>query len=273
EGGRVVPVETEEVPDPLFPKDAPDSRDALRGLLGGVILPEFTMRSEHITRGIAQIQAAITASHAPTNRVRIGIDLKQIEEIAKGMPPPMESSDPFFMPIMHTPDMGAITSVPSLSMRFVSANDALRMLADVTGLETLFDGTEKVELVAYATYTQRLTSVRTYQLPKQFGQRVPDKEWIAAVLDVKLPPYCSVESYSAATGELAIRSAEGTFNNVGSLLADVYELFSGRFTLENKTLLSKPELVLTDTCRGIVRRYRSGIGKDGKRWERFEVLR
>lgn len=248
EHDRFVPVECQPDPVPLHAKTDTAPKDKRASLLDGVVVPDFRMINDPITNGIAQIQAIIDASPAPANQIRIVLN-------PEGFP-------------------DAATTVSTLSTRFVNAHDLLKTLADITGLQLIYNEQDKrAELVSQSVYTQRMSRVRTYQLPPRLWERLPTKEaWERLIGE----DGCSlfVDAYSPKTCSLAVRSAYGEDGLVvaDNIVEGLYTAFPGRFTLETNELRGRHEFVLTDTYRNIVRRYRSGIGKDGKRWERFEVV-
>lgn len=249
EGGRFHRVASEPDPGAVVAADAAAPEPDSAALFKGVTVPEFTVRNEHLSNGLAQIQAAIDASPAPTNRLKI-----------------------VFNPV-GAPE--TVTNVPALSARSISIYDALKLLADVSGLYRICsDQTRTAELLSHSSYTQRLSRCRAYLLPRRLCERMPAKTCWDELLADELQGVV-VDAYSPEQRTLVLRSAYG---QDGLAVADraveqALVAFPGRFTLENKEVNGKGELLLTDTYRDIVRRYRSGIGKDGKRWERFEIVK
>ena len=250
EGDSFVAVPVESSPAPLVVAEDPTPRQKDRVMLSTIVLPEFAIKAGHITNGIAKIQAAIDRSPQPANRIRIVFNAERICAI-----------DP------------SLAQVSAISVRSISTYDALNLLADITGLHLVVSSPETVEFVTENANTQRTSRVCTYRLPKPLCERLPTKAAWDAFLSSGNG--LDVETYLPEQRLLAVRSTYGEENLV---MADcavecAYERFPGRFKLESRLKRGGPTLLLTDTYRNIVRRYRSGIGKDGKRWERFEVMK
>ena len=267
DGSCAVYVEKDIDPTPLFAKDEDDPRLYSRYFLKGVIVPELTMRDQHISNGLAIVQAAIDAASAPTNNVRLVLNVAHAVESPAYY---AKESDSSFLVV--NPSHFSLNVQP-LSARFISAYDALKLLSDVTGLHLIFSASNVVELVDYGSYTQRMSRVRAYLLPKQLCEDMS----MASALRERLTEL-GEDRYQIVTclpesRWLVVRSASGEFDQVQTLLYDMYEWFPGRFRLESREKGGRSELFLTDTYRDIVRRYRSGIGKDGKRWERLEIVK